>query len=107
MGLATLIALGIVAALVGGVVLFLRQQRGVSRGDNERAKELQTFLTARVEDLRQVLAKDRLSTDAKRAEAYAILAQMESRNTAGDLDAFIQDNREAVDAALIAAARSN
>lgn len=79
----------------------------MSREQHDRASGLQAFLAARVEDLRQILAKEDLSVEAKRAEAYAILAQMQSRNTAGNLDAFIQDNREAIDAELDEVSRSD
>lgn len=93
----------VVVVLAGTVSLLRRRPRGISREDSERATELQAFLTARVEDLRRILASSDLSAEAKRAEAYAVLTQMESRNVAGHLDAFIQDNRESVDAELGAA----
>ncbi len=93
--------------LVFGALLLRRKARGLSLDEcaMERATELQAFLTARVEDLRQLFAKEHLGPEARREEAYAILAQMESRNVGGNLDAFIQDNREAVEDELRAMER--
>ena len=107
MDIGVLAVLVVVAALIGAVLLLRRRPRGMSPEENERAVERQAYLTARVEDLRQVLARTDLSVEAKRAEAYAVLAQMESGNESGHLDAFIEDNRESVDAELGAAARPN
>ena len=65
-----------------------------------RADGLQSFLTACVSDLRGVLEEKGKDPETVRREAYEILARMESRNSGGSLDAFIQDNRESVDLAL-------
>lgn len=65
-----------------------------------RADELQAYLTSCVSDLRRVLGEQGKDSETVRREAYGILARMESRNSEGRLDAFIQDNRESVDLEL-------
>ncbi len=89
------VALAVVAALVVRAMIVRRKQHALSPEENERAVELQAFLARCVEDLRRVLDANGTSVEARRAEADAILALMESRNIDGNLDAFIQDNREA------------
>ena len=95
-----LVAIAAVAALVVAALVIRRKSGALSRDANESASELQSFLAACVEDLRQALDRDGMSAEAKRTETNAILARMESRNSEGHLDAFIQDNRESVDLAL-------
>lgn len=75
-------------------------RRSSARSFHMRAEELQSFLTACVSDLRRVLEDQGKEPETVRREAYGILARMESRNSGGSLDAFIQDNRESVDLAL-------
>jgi hypothetical protein len=94
--------------IVAGIVVLLllaryfakRRGTAVTSEAQVRAKELQSYLASCVDDLRQVLAQKGKEPENIRREAYEILARMESRNTGGNLDDFIQDNRESVDLAL-------
>lgn len=95
-----LVALAAVVALVVRAMIVRRKPQALSPEENECAIELQAFLTRCVEDLRRVIGANGTSVEAKRSEADAILALMEARNVDGQLDAFIQDNREAARDAL-------
>ena len=94
------IVAGIVALLVVARYFVVRRGRTLTGEARERAEELQSYLTSCVDDLRQVLAQKGKEPETIRREAYEILARMESRNTGGSLNDFIQDNRESVDLAL-------
>ncbi len=91
---------GFVALLLVTRYIAVRRGRNLTGEARERAEELQSYLTSCVNDLRHVLAQRGKGSETIRREAYEILARMESRNTGGSLDDFIQDNRESVDIAL-------
>jgi len=94
----------VVAGIV--VLLLLARHFATRRGPASaseaqvRASVLQSYLVSCVDELRQVLAQKGKEPETLRREAYDILAKMESRNTGGNLDDFIRDNRESVDLAL-------
>jgi len=94
------IVAGIVALLVVARYFVVRRGRTLTGEARERSEELQSYLTSCVDDLRQVLAQKGQEPETIRREAYETLSRMESRNTGGSLDDFIQDNRESVDLAL-------
>ena len=64
------------------------------------ADELQVFLSGCVSELRQSLERRELDAASLEHEANAILEKMQSRNSNGALDAFIQDNRGAIEQAI-------
>jgi len=94
------IVVGIVALALVARYFAVRRGRALAAEAHQRAVELQSFLAACVDNLRHVLAQKGKEPGTIRREAYEILARMESRNTRGSLDDFIQDNRESVDLAL-------
>ena len=94
----TIIGLGILLFTVR--LMANRRAHGLSGEAFERANELQFFLTTCVADLGRVLEQEGVGAETVRQQANEILAKMESRNVAGHLDAFIQDNRESVDLTL-------
>jgi len=94
------IAAGIVALMLLASYLATRRGRTLTGEAKARADELQSYLTSCVDDLRRVLEQKDKDPDTQRREANEIIARMESRNTGGSLDDFIQDNRESVDLAL-------
>jgi len=58
------------------------------------ASELQAFLTIRIQSLRALLDDSSIPSVEAQARADRIVAEMESRNTHGNLDALIADTRE-------------
>ncbi|MGY3040747.1 hypothetical protein ACVWWQ_002370 [Rhodanobacter sp. TND4EL1] len=84
------VALGALLALL--FFVRLRTRRVIPSRD---AGELQAFLVGCVSELRQVLERSDLDATSLGRETNAILQKMQSRNSDGALDAFIQDNREA------------
>ena len=92
--LASALAIVLVRMLVSA------RARVAQRTAAARATELQEFLSACVEELRLNLSQNEVDRGDRIKTAEQILAKMESRNSAGALEAFIQDNREAVQTAL-------
>jgi hypothetical protein len=92
--------LPLVALVVVVRIIVLMKASRAFREQQASATELQSFLRDCVEELDQLLSQEGIDRDRLRQDANAILAKMESRNSAGNLDAFIRDNRESVDLAL-------
>jgi hypothetical protein len=87
--------LGAVAlAAMFSLLVFVRSRarRAIHSAD---PKELQSFLAICVTDLRSLLDRKDLDLASLNREAEIVFARMQSRNSDGNLDAFIQDNRMA------------
>ena len=89
------IALSALVALF--IFVRLRTRRLIPSHD---ADELQVFLAGCMNELRQVLERSDLDAASLGREANAILEKMQTRNSDGALDAFIQDNRVAIEQAI-------
>jgi hypothetical protein len=83
-------------ALALAVGIRLWRLRSAVRTSQTTALELQAFLTSCVDELKELLAREGVSGVDIQREAEVILAKMQTRNLNGELDAFIQDSRDAV-----------
>ena len=100
LGFIGVVVLVLISITLANRLIASRKLAALAEAHEAANRELQAFLIKCVDELDAVLQGDETDIGVLRAKTDQIIEKMESRNSNGELDEFILDNKAGIDEAI-------